>query len=113
VLPLGGQASSGMLEIERAQRLLAAFERRADIVLLSASPIVRSPAGLVWGGVAAGTVIVVGDTSPRECVAEAASSLELVGAHVLGAVAGRRGPGRLRLRRHARRNEKQAPIEAA
>jgi capsular polysaccharide biosynthesis protein len=107
VLPAGAGETPSLLDVERANRLLARFARAADIVVLAAPPIDRSPVGLVWARVADGTVVVAEGES-REAVEEAAASLDLVGARLLGTVIGR--GRRLRLPRlgSARRREREA-----
>jgi polysaccharide biosynthesis transport protein len=96
VLPVGEGEMPSLLEVERARRMLTRFGREADVVVLSAPPIDRSPVGLVWAHVADGTVVVAEGES-REAVEEAASSLALVGAKLLGTVVG--GGRRMRMPR--------------
>lgn len=108
VLQIDEEAKSSLLEGERARRLLTRFELKADIVIVGVPPINRSPVGLVWASVADGTLVVGGEGRSREAVEEAASSLELVGAHLLGTVVSRGSRIRLPRLRLARAKEKEA-----
>lgn len=92
-LPAGANGSTRLLDRERADRLLAAFEEAADVVVLSVPPTHVSPVGLVWASLAQATLVVgeSGDPRAHDAVDETVESLQRVGANVLGTVAGRNG----------------------
>lgn len=88
VLPRGQRSDAGFLiEPDRARVLLDRLLGEADVVVLNAPPIERSPSGLVWARVADATVLVVREgRSKREDVSDAVKSLSLVGANLIGTV---------------------------
>jgi capsular polysaccharide biosynthesis protein len=94
VVPSGSVADGGLLDVDRAQRLMDGFQSRADFVVVTAPPIHVSPSALVWARVAEGTVLVVdGGQTPQERLDEVVRSLSFVGANVIGTVLGKaRGP---------------------
>jgi capsular polysaccharide biosynthesis protein/Mrp family chromosome partitioning ATPase len=92
VLPRGVAPGSNVLDVEGAQRLLEYLEADVDFVIVSASPIHRSPAALVWARVADGTILVVDDKrTTEEELTDVVRSLRFVGARLLGTVLGRGG----------------------
>ena len=97
VLPRGTAVTTGMLDYGRARRVLSRLLDDADLVIVSAPPIHRSPAALVWARVANGALLVIDDgrTSEEE-LSDVLKSLSLVDANVLGTVLGRRKRFQLR-----------------
>ncbi|MGH3032650.1 MAG: hypothetical protein ACRDNE_18160 [Gaiellaceae bacterium] len=75
------------LELERAAEVLERVGAEADIAVLTAPAIDRSPNGLVWSRAAEATVLVTErDHTKREQIPAAVESLRLAGANVIGAV---------------------------
>jgi succinoglycan biosynthesis transport protein ExoP len=85
VLPLGSAGPPAQFGAESAEYMLARLRVSADIVVVSAPPVNRSPAALVWAGVTDGTLLAVeeGRTS-RDDLDDALGSLALVEAKVVG-----------------------------
>jgi capsular polysaccharide biosynthesis protein len=76
VLPKGIAPGTGLLDVDRAQRVLARLQEDADIIVVSAPSIHRSPAALVWSQITDGTVLVVDEgRTPDDRVTEAIRSL--------------------------------------
>jgi len=91
VLPRGNAVTTGMLDYARAQRVLRRLLDDADLVIVSAPPIHRSPAALVWARITDGTLLVVDDgRTSEEQLVDALKSLSMVEANILGTVLGRR-----------------------
>lgn len=97
VLPHGGGTAPPLLDVERADRLLKRFANDADIVIVDAPPVTRSPSTLTLARAADATLVVVerGKTK-RDALAQTLRSLSLVGANVAGTVV--REPQTLRQR---------------
>jgi polysaccharide biosynthesis transport protein len=97
VLPLGSGGPPAQFGAESAEYMLARLRATADIVVVSAPPVNRSPAALVWAGVTDGTLLAVeeGRTS-REELDDALTSLAMVDARVVGTLLAR-APQRLGL----------------
>jgi Mrp family chromosome partitioning ATPase len=95
VLPVGTGGPPAQFGAESAEYMLARLRATCDIVVVSAPPVNRSPAALVWAGVTDGTLLAVeeGRTS-REELDDAISSLTLVEAKLVGTLLAR-GPQRL------------------
>jgi polysaccharide biosynthesis transport protein len=93
VLPIGTSEALATIDVERAQRILDRLRSAADVVVVSAPPIRRSPAALVWARVTDSTVLAAeaGRTS-REQLREALDSLDLIEASVSGTVLARSKP---------------------
>jgi capsular polysaccharide biosynthesis protein/Mrp family chromosome partitioning ATPase len=90
ILPSGNDEETGVLESERAKRLLKRLGGRYNNLIIAAAPMHRSPSALIWGAAADGTVLVVDDNrTTEEELAEALRNLRFVGASVLGTVVGR------------------------
>jgi Mrp family chromosome partitioning ATPase/capsular polysaccharide biosynthesis protein len=91
ILPRGAPEPAGLLDVKRAQRLLQRLTRVADLVIICAPPLHRSPAGQVWARVADGTVLAVEDgRSTRDAVGRSVASLSYANARVVGTVSVRR-----------------------
>lgn len=87
VLPRGNAGGPGVLEAERARQLLDRLLDDADVVVVNAPPVERSPSTLVWARVADGTVLVVREgKSRREDVTDTVESLSMVDAKLIGTV---------------------------
>ena len=99
VLPRGSTGVPSLLDAERAQSLLKRLHGDADVVVVSAPPVDRSPSALIWARAADGTVLVVdaGRTS-RDRVAGAVTNLSLVGGKLVGTVLSRKKRFRLGFR---------------
>ena len=109
VLPLGVDETFATVDLERAHGLLARLAAAADIVVISAPPIHRSPAALLWAQVVDGVLLAVeeGHTS-LEAVTDALHGVALAKGRTVGTVLAhtRAGPGlrnRLRKLSEARR----------
>jgi capsular polysaccharide biosynthesis protein/Mrp family chromosome partitioning ATPase len=100
VLPKGLVASTGALDVDRGQRVLARLQEDADLIIVSVPPIHRSPAALVWSQIADGTVLVVDEgRTPDERVTEAIRSLSgFSHANLVGTILGRSGRPSLTVR---------------
>jgi Mrp family chromosome partitioning ATPase len=89
-LPRGSDEEAGVLESERAKRLLRRLGGRYNNVIIAAAPLQLSPSALIWAGVADGTVLMVDDKrTTEEDLSEALRNLRFVGASVLGTVVGK------------------------
>ena len=87
VLPHGMPETARAPEPAQAQALIAQLLEHADVVVVAAAAVDRSPSTLAWASAADGTVLVVErNRSRRRDVAAAAESLEVVGATLLGTV---------------------------
>ena len=112
VIPRGAPEPTGLLDVKRAERLLARLGRVADLVIICAPPLHRSPAGQVWARVADGTVLAVEDgRSTREAVGRSVASLNFVNARVIGTVSVRRHMAVPQLRRRQHLIEAGAPAD--
>jgi succinoglycan biosynthesis transport protein ExoP len=81
------RSGSEPLEPERAAEVLARVGDDADVVVLTAPAVDRSPSGLVWSRAAEATVLVTQrDHTKREQIPAAVESLRLAGANVIGTV---------------------------
>lgn len=90
ILPSGTDEEAGVLESERAKRLLRRLGGRYNNVIIAAAPLQLSPSALIWAGVADGTVLMVDDKrTTEEDLSEALRNLRFVGASVLGTVVGK------------------------
>ncbi|WP_187368862.1 hypothetical protein [Baekduia soli] len=75
------------------QALLEELMAHHDVVVIRAPGIDRSPAGLSWGRLADGTILVAGvDRTSREDLVSTVESLRLVHGRVLGTVLGAGSP---------------------
>jgi capsular polysaccharide biosynthesis protein/Mrp family chromosome partitioning ATPase len=117
VLELGTWAALATVDTQRAGHVLERLESAADVLLICAPPLHRSPAGLMWARVADGTLLAVEDgRGSLEQARETLQSLSLVGAEVVGTVVARRrllggliGGGKgMAIRRQARAGQ---PVE--
>ncbi len=91
ILPRGTSNAPGTLDEDRARELIDALRGDADIVIICAAPVQRSPAALVWARVADGALLVVGaGETRRENVRTSIDSLRFVGAAVVGTVLAQR-----------------------
>jgi capsular polysaccharide biosynthesis protein/Mrp family chromosome partitioning ATPase len=90
VLPVGSAGPPAQFGAESAEYMLARLRATADIVVVSAPPVNRSSAALVWAGVTDGTLLAVeeGRTS-REDLEDALTSLTMVEAKVVGTLLAR------------------------
>jgi succinoglycan biosynthesis transport protein ExoP len=76
-----------VLEPDRARALLNGLLEEADVVVVNAPPLARSPSTLVWAHVADATLLVVRrGNSKREAVSDAVKSLSVIGASLIGTV---------------------------
>src|ERR687891_628213 len=81
------RSGSEPLELERATEVLARVADDADVVVLTAPAVDRSPNGLVWSRAAEATVLVTQrDHTKREQVPAAVETLRLAGANVIGTI---------------------------
>lgn len=97
VLPIGRAASLAQLGADSAELILERLQTNADIVVVSAPPVRRSPAALAWAGVTDGALLAVeGGRTSRDDLTDALGSLALVEAKVVGTVLAH-APGRLGL----------------
>jgi succinoglycan biosynthesis transport protein ExoP len=79
--------ASEPLELKRAVEVLDRVAADADVVVLTAPPLDRSPNGLVWSRAAEATVVATQrDHTTREQVPAAVESLRLAGGNVIGTV---------------------------
>jgi Mrp family chromosome partitioning ATPase len=98
VLPRGSVATTGLLNHDRAQRVLLRLLDDADLVIVSAPSLQRSPAALVWAQVTDGTLLVVEDgQTSQEQLSDVLKSLSIVEANIMGTILGRNR--RIRVRR--------------
>jgi Mrp family chromosome partitioning ATPase len=75
------------LELEWAGELLERVLAEADLVVVAAPPVDRSPNALVWSRLADATVLVVErDHTKREEIPAAVDSLRIAGGNVIGTV---------------------------
>ena len=75
------------LELEWAGELLERVLTEADLVVVAAPPVDRSPNALVWSRLADATVLVVErDHTKREEIPAAVDSLRIAGGNVIGTV---------------------------
>jgi len=102
LLPRGGTRSPVDIDVDGVRWLLERLEEIADVVLVSAPPPHRVPAGLMWARVAKRTLLVLdeGRTSRAEAK-NTLQSLAVADANVIGAALAQRRPlaelvGRLR-----------------
>ncbi len=81
------RTGSEPLELERAAEVLERVAEEADVIVLTAPAVDRSPRGLVWSRAAEATVLVTQrDHTKREQIPAAVESLQLAGANVIGTV---------------------------
>ena len=87
VVPRGANGGPDILDLDQARSLLDNLLTEADVVVLNAPPVERSPSTLVWARVADATVLVVRrGNSKRETVADAGKTLSVVGGNLIGTV---------------------------
>jgi Mrp family chromosome partitioning ATPase len=87
VLPRGSANGAPLLEVERARGLLDRFLTDADLVVVNAPPLDRSPSTLAWGRAVDATIVVVeGGRTSRDAVEGMVKTLGMVGATVVGTV---------------------------
>ncbi|HEX4929339.1 MAG TPA: hypothetical protein VFV62_01425 [Gaiellaceae bacterium] len=87
VLPHGMPETARAPEPAQAQALIAQLLEHADVVVVAAAAVDRSPSTLAWASAVDGTVLVVErNRSRRRDIAAAAESLQVVGATLLGSV---------------------------
>jgi Mrp family chromosome partitioning ATPase len=80
-------ASSAGPTARRAEAALERLEASADVVVLHASRLERSPTALAWARVADGTVLVAErDRTAAPELRETAETLRMVGAPIVGTV---------------------------
>ena len=93
VLPRGSTRSPVDVDVDRVRRLLVRLEEIADVVLVSAPPPHRVPAGLMWARVADRTLLVLdeGRTS-RDEAKNTLQSLAVADANVIGTTLAQRRP---------------------
>lgn len=97
ILPRGAVNGSRAVEAEHARLLLSRLLADADVVLLNAPAIQRSPSTLVWARVVDGTILVARrNRSSRADVEAAVAGLALVGGRLVGTVLSRRPARRSR-----------------
>ncbi|MGH3092870.1 MAG: hypothetical protein ACRDOG_11175 [Gaiellaceae bacterium] len=81
------RSQSEPIELERATEVLERVGADADVVVVTAPAVDRSPNGLVWSRAAEATVLVTErDHTKREQIPVAVESLRLAGGNVIGAV---------------------------
>jgi polysaccharide biosynthesis transport protein len=81
------RAASDLLEPEQVAEVLRRVLSDADVAVLTAPPVDRSPHGLVWSAAARATVLVAErDHTQRAHVPAALESLRLAGGNVIGIV---------------------------
>jgi polysaccharide biosynthesis transport protein len=81
------RSESEPLELERAAEVLERVAADADVIVLTAPAVDRSPSGFVWSRAAEATVLVTQrDHTKREQISVAVESLQLAGANVIGTV---------------------------
>jgi capsular polysaccharide biosynthesis protein len=81
------RSASEPLELERAAEVLTRVAADADVIVLTAPAVDRSPNGLVWSRAAEATVLVTQrDHTKREQIPVAVESLRLAGANIIGTV---------------------------
>lgn len=81
------RSESEPIELERATEVLERVGADADVVVVTAPAVDRSPNGLVWSRAAEATVLVTErDHTKREQIPVAVESLRLAGGNVIGAV---------------------------
>jgi capsular polysaccharide biosynthesis protein len=86
-LPPAGLA--GVHTADEARNVLDEYQAEAEIVLVDAPSIQRSSSGLIWASVADGTLLVAQiDRTQRGDLVDAAHSLRLVHARLLGTILG-------------------------
>lgn len=92
VLPVG-DSPVGPVDVDRVRRLLERLQTIADVVLISAPPPHRVPAGLMWARVADKTLVAIdeGHTS-RDEVRDTLQSLSVADAYVVGTTLAQRRP---------------------
>jgi polysaccharide biosynthesis transport protein len=93
VLPRGTSPTAATVDVDRMRRLLERLRTIADVVLISAPPPHRVPAGLIWARVADGTLLTldIGRTS-RDEVADTLRSLAVADARLIGTTLAQRRP---------------------
>lgn len=102
VLTRGTSSAVAAVDVDGVRRLLERLQTIADVVLISAPPPHRVPAGLMWARVADRTLLVLDDgQTSRDEVRDAIQSLAVVDANVIGTTLAQRRPladfmGRLR-----------------
>jgi succinoglycan biosynthesis transport protein ExoP len=81
------RSPSEPIELDRATEVLERVGADADVVVVTAPAVDRSPNGLVWSRAAQATVLVTErDHTKREQIPAAVESLRLAGGNVIGAV---------------------------
>lgn len=99
VIPRGHGGDAGVVEVEHARRVLERLLRDAEVIVVNAPAIDRSPSALVWARLVDATLLVARENrSRREKVVDAVRSLELVDANLIGTVVSE-GAARWRPRR--------------
>ncbi|MEA2231104.1 MAG: tyrosine-protein kinase [Solirubrobacteraceae bacterium] len=93
VLPLGTSPTAATVDVDRMRRLLERLRTIADVVLVSAPPPHRVPAGLIWARVADGTLLTLDiRRTSRDEVADTLRSLAVADAHLIGTTLAQRRP---------------------
>ena len=93
VLPRGNRTVAAIDQVEHVRRLLERLEYFADVVLISAPPPHRVPAGLMWARVARRTLLVLdAERTSGDDVRDALQSLAAVDASVTGTAFAQRSP---------------------
>jgi Mrp family chromosome partitioning ATPase/capsular polysaccharide biosynthesis protein len=100
VLPLGTSPTNDILDVEQLEQLVEHLQKLADVILITAPPTHRSPAGLMWARVADEVLLALDDgRTSRHEVKDTLQSLAGAGATIMGTVMVQRGPAAGLLRR--------------